>query len=81
MYMDNIISDTSSFEDLVRLVNSLTLKINELEKKINVIQESNSVISGYNISNEVILDEHVFRSVPINAPKVTRQNAFIPMNL
>ena len=31
--MDNIISDTSSFEDLVRLVNSLTLKINELEKK------------------------------------------------
>ena len=80
MYMANIISDSSSFEDLVRIVNSLTLKISELEKKINVIQESNSVISGYNMCNEVILDETVFRSVPINAPKVTRQNAF-PMNL
>ena len=79
MYMTNIISDTSSFEDLVRIVNSLTLKINELEKKINVIQESNSVISSYNMSNEVILDENVFRSLPFNAPKVTRQNAF-PMN-
>ena len=34
--MANIISDTSSFEDLVRIVNSLTLKINQLEKKINI---------------------------------------------
>ena len=68
--------DNHSFEDLVRIVNSLTLKINELEKKMNVIQESNSVISGYNMSNEVILDETIFRSIPINAPPVTRQNAF-----
>ena len=49
----------------------------KLEKKINVLQESNSVISGYNMCNEVILDETVFRSVPVNAPKVTRQNAFL----
>lgn len=61
--MTNIISDTSSFEDLVRIVNSLTLKINDLEKKVNILEESNSVITGYNMSNEVILDEHVFRSV------------------
>lgn len=78
--MTNIISDTSSFEDLVRIVNSLTLKINDLEKKVNILEESNSVITGYNMSNEVILDEHVFRSVPYvipdNAPRVRRQNAF-----
>tara|TARA_Y100000816_G_scaffold80916_1_gene55325 strand:- start:12595 stop:12861 length:267 start_codon:yes stop_codon:yes gene_type:complete len=79
MYMDHIISDSLSFENLVKIVNSLALKINELEKKINVIQESNSVISD--MSNEVILDEHIFRSLPINVPKVTRQNAFPPMNL
>jgi hypothetical protein len=38
------------------------------------------------MSNEVILDEHVFRSVPYvipdEAPPVRRQNAFpFPMNL
>jgi hypothetical protein len=76
MYMANIISDTSSFEDMVRIVNLLTLKINELEKKIDLLQESNSVISSNNMCNEVILDETVFRTIPINAPKVTRQNAF-----
>lgn len=75
--MANIISDTSSFEDLVRIVNTLTFKINELEKKINLLQESNSLISGYNMCDEVILDETVFRSVPVNAPNVTRQNAFL----
>jgi hypothetical protein len=86
MYMANIISDTSSFEDLVRIVNSLTLKINQLEKKINILEESNSLISGYNMSNEIIVDKHVFRSVPYvipdEAPPVTRQNAFpsFPMN-
>jgi hypothetical protein len=74
--MANIISDTSSFEDMVRIVNLLTLKINELEKKIDLLQESNSVISSNNMCNEVILDETVFRTIPINAPKVTRQNAF-----
>jgi len=73
MYMSNIVSDSSSFEDLVRIINSLTLKINELEKKINIV-ESNSVTSYYD--NEVNFDENIFRSIPFNAPPVTRQNAF-----
>ncbi len=81
--MANIISNTSSYEDLVRIINLLTSKINDLEKKINVLEENNYLISGYNMSNEVILEEHVFRSVPYVipdlAPPVTRQNAF-PMN-
>jgi|TARA_B100001175_G_C19396532_1_gene584072 hypothetical protein len=71
--MSNIVSDSSSFEDLVRIINSLTLKINELEKKINIV-ESNSVTSYYD--NEVNFDENIFRSIPFNAPPVTRQNAF-----
>lgn len=76
--MSNIILDTSSFEDLVRIVNSLNLKINQLEKKINILEESNSVI--YNMSNEVIVEEDVFRGVPyvipVEAPPLRRQNAF-----
>ena len=80
MYMNNIISNYSTFEDLVRIVNSLNLKINDLEKKINVLQETNSVVSDYTMSNEVILNEHQFKCVPyiipINAPPLTRQNAF-----
>lgn len=71
--MSNIVSDSSSFEDLVRIINSLTLKINELEKKINIV-ESNSVTSYYD--NEVNFHENIFRSIPFNAPPVTRQNAF-----
>ncbi len=73
MYMSNIISDTLSFEDLVRIVNSLNSKINELERKINIL-ESNSLISDYD--NEVIIDDNVFRTIPVNAPQITRQNAF-----
>ena len=73
MYMSNIISDTLSFEDLVRIVNSLNSKINELERKINIL-ESNSLISDYD--NEVIIDDNVFRTIPDNAPQITRQNAF-----
>lgn len=79
--MNNIIVHTSSFEDLVKIVNSLTLKIDELEKKINLLEESNSVISAYNMCNEVILDETIFRNIPINAPPVIRQNAFCPMSI
>jgi hypothetical protein len=77
--MANIISDTSSFEDLVRIVNSLSLKINQLEKKINILQ-NNSFTSDYNMSNQVIVDQQAFRNIshviPDEAPPVTRQNAF-----
>ena len=75
--MDNVILHTSSYEDLVRIVNSLILKINELEKKISVLQHNSEL---NNFHNEVILHENVFRSIPPNAPKLTRQNAF-PINL
>ena len=86
MYMSDSVTESPSVEDLLRLINSLTLKINDLEKKVNVL-ESNSIIGDYSMSNEVIVDEHVFRSVPYvipdEAPPVTRQNAFpsFPMNL
>lgn len=84
--MSDSVTESPSVEDLLRLINSLTLKINDLEKKVNVL-ESNSIIGDYSMSNEVIVDEHVFRSVPYvipdEAPPVTRQNAFpsFPMNL
>jgi hypothetical protein len=83
--MSDSVTESLSVEDLLRLINSLTLKINDLEKKVTVL-ESNSIIGDYSMSNEVILDEHVFRSVPYvipdEAPPVRRQNAFpFPMNL
>ena len=86
MYMSDSVTESPSVEDLLRLINSLTLKINDLEKKVNAL-ESNSIIGDYSMSNEVIIDEHVFRSapyvIPDEAPPVTRQNAFpsFPMNL
>ena len=84
--MSDSVTESPSVEDLLRLINSLTLKINDLEKKVNAL-ESNSIIGDYSMSNEVIIDEHVFRSapyvIPDEAPPVTRQNAFpsFPMNL
>lgn len=84
--MSDSVTESPSVEDLLRLINSLTLKINNLEKKVNVL-ETNSIIGDYSMSNEVIVDENVFRSVPYvipdEAPPVTRQNAFpsFPMNL
>ena len=70
--MSNIISNSSSFEDLVKIINSLNLKINDLEKKVNVL-ESNS---HYNFSNEVFIDETLFRSITAVPPPIVRQNAF-----
>ena len=73
------INDTSSFEDLVRIINSLTLKINKIEKKLNILEESYSKIDYFSINHnhEVIFDESIYKSFSNNPPKVTRQNAFL----
>tara|TARA_B100001094_G_C17582046_1_gene507879 strand:+ start:268 stop:492 length:225 start_codon:yes stop_codon:yes gene_type:complete len=71
--MTSIIYHSSSFEDMVRIVNLLNFKITELEKKIHVLE--NNSPNYYN--NEIILDDNIFKSIPVNAPQLTRQNAFI----
>ena len=71
--MTCIIYDSSSFEDMVRIVNLLNFKITKLEKKIHVLE--NNSPNYYN--NEIILDDNIFKSIPVNAPQLTRQNAFI----
>ena len=70
--MTSIIYHSSSFEDMVRIINLLNFKITELEKKIHVLENNSS--NYYN--NEIILDDNIFKSIPVNAPKLTRQNAF-----
>ena len=71
--MTSIIYHSSCFEDMVRIVNLLNFKITELEKKIHVLE--NNLPNYYN--NEIILDDNIFKSIPVNAPQLTRQNAFI----
>tara|TARA_Y100000389_G_scaffold181782_1_gene197758 strand:+ start:1379 stop:1603 length:225 start_codon:yes stop_codon:yes gene_type:complete len=71
--MTSIIYHSSSFEDMVRIVNLLNFKITELKKKIHVLE--NNSPNYYN--NEIILDDNIFKSIPVNAPQLTRQNAFI----
>lgn len=72
------VKESPCIDDLLKLINSLTIRINYLEKKIYFL-ESNSISNNHNNynNNEVIIDENIFRSIPITPPILHRQNAFL----
>lgn len=66
-----------SNNELNNIVNLLQKKVSELEKKINKLEtENQNNTNNWNYNDEVILEEKIFRSICIEPPEISRQNAF-----
>lgn len=75
----------SSIEDLSKILDLLTNKINDLEKKVNVLELNfinnglnntnlnNNLNNNLNISTQVIANQDIFRNIPY----IIRQNGFM----
>lgn len=66
-----------SNNELNNIVILLQKKVSELEKKINKLEtENQNNTNNWNYNDEVILEEKIFRSICIEPPEISRQNAF-----
>ena len=66
-----------SNNELNNIVNLLQKKVSELEKKINKLEtENQNNTNNWNYNDEVILEEKIFRSICLEPPEISRQNAF-----
>lgn len=75
MLSENKLED--KFDILIRQINELKDRIIKLENIILVNGCSINDYSDYNISNDVIMEPIIDRSICFTEPPLTRQNAFI----
>ena len=76
-----IINNESKFEEifdiLTKEILELNCKITRLETMINLlVKGSLNDYNDYNISNDIIMENVIDRSINFSEPPLTRQNAF-----